>query len=334
MRSNSNDARRRELVGALEEKRFFDRIMFEHAKFMRAGLDPTEEAAFRTADRFAVAIEELWNRVMALPATVSDAVITGLIGENFELVRPLEAFKGETARALAECRVLAITPAELVEHLALETAFFLGILDRVAGNPTPTQAELLLSASSERTLLLPRRSFTDAQRCLTELTFEYGMFWIRRHMEHAAVLSLFFRPEIQAEYTEAMMQFRARFQEVLDAGQLVFGQARSLEPGKDSQPECQGETVLPDPVDAWIRQALDVTTDFRDFMATVVDQLVTCSIPGNQANFWPLLGDHIRREGDYLIDALNRIRRAASGVPEPEGFPAPRPWEVDWRELG
>lgn len=330
----NDNPRRRELVGALEEKRFFDRIMFEHAKFVRAGVDPTEEAAFRTADRFAVTIEAFWNRVMGTPPSVSDAVLLGLIDENFALVRPLEAFMKESAQALTECRLLAITPAELIEHLALETVFFLGILSRVTGKPTPTLAELLVAASNERALLLPRRSFIDARRCLTELAFEYGMFWIRRHMEHAAVLALFFRPGIQASYIQAMNEFETRFREVLDAGRIAFAQVGVPDTVyEDRMGWPGGGAFLPGPVDSWIQQALDVTADFRGFMVTLVNQLVTCTIPGKQANFWPLLGDHIRREADYLIDALQRIRRAASGVPEPEGFPVPRPWEVDWREL-
>ena len=87
---NDSLVRRRELVGALEEKRFFDRIMYEHAQFMRAGVDPTEEAAFREADRYAVIIRELWDRVMATPATASDEEINSLIRENLRIITPFQ----------------------------------------------------------------------------------------------------------------------------------------------------------------------------------------------------------------------------------------------------
>src|SRR5690554_3928798 len=168
---------RRELVGALEEKRFFDRIMFEHAQFMRAGVDPTEETAFRKADQYAVTIRELWIRVMATPATASDENINSLIRENLRVVTPFQEFEADTADAIAECRLPAITPAELVRHIAVETVFFLGIMRRVESLPTPLRSELELPNGNKRALLYPRMSFVDHRTMLAILAFEYGMFW-------------------------------------------------------------------------------------------------------------------------------------------------------------
>ena len=320
-------ARRRELVGALEEKRFFDRIMYEHAQFMRAGVDPTEEAAFREADRYAVIIRELWERVMATPATASDEEINSLIRENFRIITPFQEFEADAAAAIAACRLLAITPAALVRHLAVETVFFLGILKRVDGLPTPFRSELELPDDNKRTLLYPRLSFADHRNMLATLAFEYGMFWTQRHMEHAAVLALFFRPGIQEEYVRLMLRYEKKFQEVLDRGRMVFAQAGVIDTGGE---ERRDHPLTPAVVD-WINDDIAVTREFRDAMAAIVRQQVTCTIPSGQANFWPLLGDHIRREADYLIDAMDRILAATGHPPRSDHFPHPRPYETDWR---
>ncbi len=323
---NNSMVRRRELVGALEEKRFFDRIMYEHAQFMRGGVDPTEETAFRTADRFAVGIRELWERVMATPATASNNEIISLIRDNLRMITPFQEFEADTARAIAECRLLAITPAELIEHLALETVFFLGILKRVAGLMTPLRSELNLPNGNTRTLLFPRMSFVDHRGMLTTLTFEYGMFWTQRHMEHAAVLALFFRPRIQENLVSQILGFQTRFQEVLTLGQMVFEQTGTINGHNDRE-----MPLTPDVIN-WINKVIEVTWDFRSFMASIVQQQVTCSIPSGQTNFWPLLADHIRREADYIIDALNRILAAVTGRSFPsDQFLQPRPYETDWR---
>lgn len=320
-------ARRRELVGALEEKRFFDRIMYEYAQFMRAGVDPTEEAAFREADRYAVTIRELWERVMATPATASDEEINSLIRENFRIITPFQEFEADAAAAIAACRLLAITPADLVRHLAVETIFFLGILKRVEGLPTPFRSELELPNGNKRTLLYPRLSFTDHREMLGTLAYEYGMFWTQRHMEHAAVLALFFRPGIQEEYVRLMLRFERKFKEVLDLGKMVFARAGII----DNRGEERRDHPLTPAIVDWINEVIAVTKEFRDTMAAIVRQLVTCTIPSGQANFWPLLGDHIRREADYLIDAMERVLAATGQPPRSDHFPHPRPYETDWR---
>lgn len=323
---NDSAIRRRELVGALEEKRFFDRIMYEHAQFMRAGVDPTEETAFRRADQFAVTIRDLWERVMATPATASDDRIICLIRENLRVITPFQKFEADAATAIAECRLLAITPADLVRHLAVETAFFLGILKRVDGLPTPFRSELDLLDGDKRTLLFPRMSFADQQTMLAVLAFEYGVFWTQRHMEHAAALALFFRPRIQEELITQILSFQTRFQEALSLGQMTFEQASVI-----SGQETRCKPLTPEIIH-WINMVITIACDFRNFMASITRQQVTCSIPSGQTNFWPLLADHIRREADYIIDALNRILMAATGCPPPSSqFPQPRPYETDWR---
>lgn len=316
---------RRELVGALEEKRFFDRIMFEHAKFVRSGVDPTEEAAFQTANQFAVSVEALWERVMMTDPGAPDVEIRALINENFERVGAERDFMQMATAEVRACRLLAILPADLLEHLALETVFFLGILQHVSGMPTPLRSELLLPGTDTPTLLAPRHAFVNYPQSLNELAFEYGMFWTRRHKEHADVLQLYLRPGQEA-YRQDLSVFSMRFDDLLTSGQAAFQAAGVLYDGTDSG--SLSPVVL-----AWIQDVLTVTRAFRDYMMNVVMQLVTCTIPTGQADFWPLLGDHIRREADYLIDALTRIVNASQGVVEPDLFPEPRPWEKDWRML-
>ncbi|NLC38756.1 MAG: DUF2935 domain-containing protein, partial [Clostridia bacterium] len=52
-----------ELEAALEEMRFWLRIMADHAKLIRNGFDLMEERLFRISDRFSLDYDELLRRV-------------------------------------------------------------------------------------------------------------------------------------------------------------------------------------------------------------------------------------------------------------------------------
>lgn len=57
------------LLAALEEMRVWTRLMAEHAKFIRMGLDPNraQEELFREADRFAVRLDALYDQTIHTP---------------------------------------------------------------------------------------------------------------------------------------------------------------------------------------------------------------------------------------------------------------------------
>jgi hypothetical protein len=124
-----------------------------------------------------------------------------------------------------------------------------------------------------------------------------------------------------------MLRFAKKFQEVFDLGKMVFAQAGVI----DSRGEDGRDHPLTPAIVNWINEDIAVTKNFRDTMAAIVRQQVSCTIPSGQANFWPLLGDHIRREADYLIDAMHRILAATRQLPRSDHFPQPRPYETDWR---
>jgi hypothetical protein len=50
---------------AIEQESFWNRIMGEHAKFIRGLLDPTEEALFKTADTFGHEFDKLTTEAIA-----------------------------------------------------------------------------------------------------------------------------------------------------------------------------------------------------------------------------------------------------------------------------
>ena len=286
---------------------------------MRAG-DHDREALRKPTG--IVIIRELWDRVMATPATASDEEINSLIRENLRIITPFQEFEADAAEAIAACRLLAITPADLVRHLAVETIFFLGILKRVEDLPTPFRSELELPNGNKRALLYPRLSFADHRNMLATLAFESVC------LDHAIMepqLHALFSAGIQDEYTRCAPFAKVR--EVFNRGRTVFAQAGVV----DTKGENGRDHPLTPAIVNWIDEVIEVTKEFRDTMVTIVRQQVTCTIPSGQANFWPLLGDHIRREADYLIDAMERILAATRQLPRSDHFPHPRPYETDWR---
>ena len=81
-----------ELEAALEEMRFWVRIMADHAKLIRNGFDLMEERLFRISDRFSLDYDELLRRVqlpLPGPPEVADLMKkSGYLTEKFRDFKP------------------------------------------------------------------------------------------------------------------------------------------------------------------------------------------------------------------------------------------------------
>ena len=221
----------------------------------------------------------------------------GLIRESIALTEPLRDFKVELARLLLACQATAYLPGELLVHIRKEADFFLGLLYSVTDQSTPTREDLGIPDGVRETVLLPRMLIGTAPANLNILSQEYGLFWVKRHQEHAEVLGLYTRPQVQEALLASFAEFTRDFTMLYEEGVRLNERAT-------------GMTLDPAWAD-WDRRAILLTVRWRETLANLYQDLLTCRVPTGQINIYPLIVDHIRRESDYTLDALNRILTAA-----------------------
>lgn len=103
---------------------FWNRIMMEHAMFIRGLLDPTEEELINTADGFAkdyaLLLEEARKRNDAMMGTVTRKTI--------EETRKYRNFKAAGTEGIAGCNIRSIILPLLADHVLREANHYLRIL--------------------------------------------------------------------------------------------------------------------------------------------------------------------------------------------------------------
>lgn len=264
---------RRELVAALEELKFWLRIMNEHTGLIRNGLDPTEERLFREADRFFMELAPLRAEAETLIYTTPGDRIADLIERSLRIVSKLRDFKRNLTELIKECRILTILPADLIDHIRREADFFIGILHFVRGEPTPTKETIGIPDARERALTVPRLLISDMPERVEEIALEETLFWLRQNMEHADVLALYFRPGIQNQLVQITRSHAARLRDVLNEALEVNKHRRGL--------------------DKLLRRSQRVVMDWNAFLRQLFEALLHCSIPNGQINIFPILDDHM-----------------------------------------
>jgi len=111
---------------AYEQETFWNRIMAEHAKFIRGLLDPTEEELIKTANNFANEFDELlmeskkaMNKSMAIPE---------ITDESLEATMAISKFKAQGTQGILECKVKSIIIPLLGDHTLREANHYLRLL--------------------------------------------------------------------------------------------------------------------------------------------------------------------------------------------------------------
>lgn len=296
MKNQLND--RDMYAGALEEMKFWVRIIFEHLKFHRNGVDPGNERAFRIIDDYEVATESFYDQcIFPAPLTASREELLDLISNTLKVIVPVRDFKIYLTNEINRCNILSLIDPALADHLRRETDYHIGQLNYALGEPTPTRETIGIpgGSGSGRALTAPRRAIPDLSR---EEFFKYAieniMFFSRIHGEHAHHITLITRPEIQEDIRQRARQFEA----------LLFA---NIEAARRVEAARTGFEDL-------INNTYSVALAFGEFGAFINDALHTCSVPTGRVNAWPLLADHITREGLYFIDILSRL---INGEPVP-----------------
>ncbi len=110
----------------LEQEVFWNRIMAEHAFFIRGLLDPTENELISSANEFGKEFNELTKKAIA--ATEQTALLPAVTGESYKAAKNIKAFKNAGTEGLINCTIKAIAYPLLGDHVLREANLFLRIL--------------------------------------------------------------------------------------------------------------------------------------------------------------------------------------------------------------
>ncbi len=111
---------------AFQQELFWNRIMAEHAKFIRGLLDPTENELINKANDFGSQFDQLTNEAKsAMDMTLPLAKVTN---ESLKATQQIRDFKAQGTQGLLECKVRSIIIPLLGDHTLREANHYLRLL--------------------------------------------------------------------------------------------------------------------------------------------------------------------------------------------------------------
>ncbi|HKL80347.1 MAG TPA: DUF2935 domain-containing protein [Mobilitalea sp.] len=112
---------------AFEQEFFWNRIMAEHAKFIRGLLDPSEEELFQAADNFGHEFDRLTDAAKEA-MDMSRIVPVRVTEESLRATKDIRNFKAQGTEGLLECKIKSIIIPLLADHTLREASHYLRLL--------------------------------------------------------------------------------------------------------------------------------------------------------------------------------------------------------------
>lgn len=111
---------------AFEQEAFWNKIMAEHAKFIRGLLDPTENELFKVADNFGNEFDALTNE--AIKAMDNTMAIQNVTAKDLKSTQQIRDFKEQGTQGLLDCKIKSIIIPLLGDHVLREANHYLRLL--------------------------------------------------------------------------------------------------------------------------------------------------------------------------------------------------------------
>lgn len=111
-----------------QQEIFWNRIMAEHAKFIRGLLDPSEDQLVSKANDFGNEFDDLTKQAIA--ASEQTQLLPAVTGKSLKAVKDIKEFKTAGTKGMIECKIKAIMVPLLGDHVLRESNHFLRILER------------------------------------------------------------------------------------------------------------------------------------------------------------------------------------------------------------
>lgn len=106
---------------------FWNRIMLEHALFIRGLLEPTEGELINTANNFAAEYNELIRKTLE----ANDTVLASITDETLSDTKRYRDFKAAGTKGIAECQIRSIILPLLADHVLREANHYIRLLEEV-----------------------------------------------------------------------------------------------------------------------------------------------------------------------------------------------------------
>lgn len=107
-----------------EAELFWDRIMMEHALFIRGLLDPTEHKLISTANDFA----KEYNDLLQAAVAATDMTIQSVTDKTLQETMKYRDFKEAGTKGIAECKIRSIILPLLADHVLRESNHYIRLL--------------------------------------------------------------------------------------------------------------------------------------------------------------------------------------------------------------
>ena len=111
---------------AYEQESFWNRIMAEHAKFIRGLLDPTEDALITTANNFGNEFDKLTKE--AKDAMDKSLPISKVTDESLNAAMKIRDFKEAGTSGILSCKIRSIIIPLLADHTLREANHYIRLL--------------------------------------------------------------------------------------------------------------------------------------------------------------------------------------------------------------
>lgn len=116
---------------ALEQEQFWNRIMAEHAKFIRGLLDPTEVQLFDTANNFGKEFDALTQEAIA--ANEQSGAFPKVTQDSLQATENIRNFKRQGTEGILNCKIRSIIVPLLGDHVLREANHYLRLLKLFSG---------------------------------------------------------------------------------------------------------------------------------------------------------------------------------------------------------
>lgn len=112
---------------AVFEENFWNRIMAEHAKFIRGLLDPTEVQLFNTANDFGKKFDDLTAEANAMVQNIG--LLPSVTDESLKAATDIRDFKKQGTQGIIECKIRSIAYPLLGDHVVREANHYIRMLN-------------------------------------------------------------------------------------------------------------------------------------------------------------------------------------------------------------
>lgn len=109
-----------------ETQLFWDRIMMEHALFIRGLLDPSENTLIETSNKIAKEYDEIIKKTQYM----SDETIADVTMETLNETIKIKDFKQAGTKGINECEIRSIILPLLADHVLREANHYIRILEK------------------------------------------------------------------------------------------------------------------------------------------------------------------------------------------------------------